>query len=109
MLFGVGVSCRILSSIVSYMYVSCNGSITSVGEERINLSAIMYSERFPLPLGAWNWMRYFIGRHSLRLSYNYFALWSERGSFKKYYFVNYSQTIYGSRKDISYLVYQISY
>ena len=33
MLFGVGVSCSILYSIVSYLYVSCNGSITSVGEE----------------------------------------------------------------------------
>ena len=34
MLFGVGVSCRILYFIVIYLYVSCNGSITSVGEER---------------------------------------------------------------------------
>ena len=33
-LFGVGVSCRILYSIVIYLYVSCNGLITSVGEER---------------------------------------------------------------------------
>ena len=30
--------------------------ITSVGEERANLSA----ERFPLPLGAWDGLRYFI-------------------------------------------------
>ena len=43
----------------SYVYVSCSGSMTSVGEERANLSAIVYlklcsfcSERFPLPLGA---------------------------------------------------------
>ena len=34
MLVRVGVSCRILSSIVSYSYVICSGSITSVGEER---------------------------------------------------------------------------
>ena len=34
MLFGVVVSCRILYSFVSYLYVSCSGSITSVGEER---------------------------------------------------------------------------
>ena len=33
MLFGVGVSCRILFSFVGYLYVSCSGSITSVGEE----------------------------------------------------------------------------
>ena len=42
MLFGVGVLCRILYSIVSYLYVSCSGLITSVGEERANLSAIVY-------------------------------------------------------------------
>ena len=42
MLFGVGVSCRILYSYVSYLYVCCKGSITSVGTERANLSAIVY-------------------------------------------------------------------
>ena len=40
--FGVGVSCRILYSFVGYLYVSCSGSISSVGEERANLSAIVY-------------------------------------------------------------------
>ena len=73
MLFGVGVSCRILYSIFSYFYVSCSGSITSVGAERTNLSTIVYlylcgfcSERFPL--GAWDGLRYFIvalPRHSI--------------------------------------------
>ena len=54
-------------SIIRYVYVSCSGSITSVGKERANLSAIVYlylcgfcSERFPLPLGAWDGLRYFI-------------------------------------------------
>ena len=68
--FGVDVSCRILYSVDSYLYVSCSGSITSVGEERANLSAIVYlqlcgfcSERFPLPLGAWDGLRYFIVAH----------------------------------------------
>ena len=44
MFFGVGVSCCILYSIISYLraYVSCSGSITSVGEERVKLSAIVY-------------------------------------------------------------------
>ena len=42
MLFGVGVSCRILNSIVSYSNVSCNVSIASFGEETANLSAIVY-------------------------------------------------------------------
>ena len=58
MLFGVGVSCRILSSIITYLYVSCSESITSVGKERANFSAIVYlklcgfcSEKFPLPHG----------------------------------------------------------
>ena len=40
--FGVCVSCRILYSFVGYLYVSCSVSITSVGEERANLSAIIY-------------------------------------------------------------------
>ena len=41
-IFGVGVSCRVMYSIVSCLCVSCSGSITSVGEERANLSAIVY-------------------------------------------------------------------
>ena len=52
---------------VIYLYVSCCGSITSVGEERANLSTVVYlylcgffSERFPLPLRAWDGLRYFI-------------------------------------------------
>ena len=42
MFFGVGVSCLILYSSVGYLYVSGSGSITSVGEERANVSAIVY-------------------------------------------------------------------
>ena len=42
MVFGAGVSCRVLYSIVSCLYVNCGGSITSVGEERANLSAFVY-------------------------------------------------------------------
>ena len=34
MLFGVGFSCPNLYSIDIYLYVSCSGSITSVGDER---------------------------------------------------------------------------
>ena len=33
--------CRILYSVDSYLYVSFSGSITSVGEERASLSAIL--------------------------------------------------------------------
>ena len=57
MLFGVGVSCRILYSIVSYLYVSCSGSFTSVGEERALCGYCL--ERFSLLLGAWDGLRYF--------------------------------------------------
>ena len=39
--FGVGVSCRYLFSFVVYLYVNGSGSITSVGEERSNLSAVV--------------------------------------------------------------------
>ena len=38
----VGVSCRILYSFVGYLYVSGSGSLTSVVEEKANLSAIVY-------------------------------------------------------------------
>ena len=67
MLFGEGVICRSLYSIVSYIYISCSGLITSVVEERANLSAIVYlllcgfcSEKFPLHLSPWDGLRYFI-------------------------------------------------
>ena len=40
--FGVGVSCRNLYSFVVYLYVNGSGSITSVGGERANLSAVVY-------------------------------------------------------------------
>ena len=47
--------------------MSGSGSITSVWEERANLSAIVFmqlcgscSERFPLPLRGWDGLRYFI-------------------------------------------------
>ena len=36
------MSCRILYSIVCYLYVNCSGSITSVGEERAYLPVIVY-------------------------------------------------------------------
>ena len=35
-------SCRILYSGVGCLYVSCSGSVTSVGEGRVNLSAIVF-------------------------------------------------------------------
>ena len=67
MLFGVGVSCRISCSLVGCLYVSCIGSITSVGEEKGNLSATVYLQlcgfclkRSPLPLGALDELRYII-------------------------------------------------
>ena len=63
----MAVSCRKLYSFVVYLFVNGSGSITSVGEERANLSAAVYLllcgfclERFPLPLGAWDGLRYYI-------------------------------------------------
>ena len=60
-------------------HVSVSGSITSVEEERANLSAVVYLklcgfclERFPLPLGAWDGLHCFLW-HSLSLPYNYFV------------------------------------
>ena len=54
-------------SIVSYLHVRYRGLITSVGEERANFSSIVYlqlcgfsSELFPLSLGTWDWLHYFI-------------------------------------------------
>ena len=38
----MSVSCRILYSVVVYLYVSGSGSIISVGEERANLSVVVY-------------------------------------------------------------------
>ena len=39
---GVGVSCRKLYYFVVYLNVNGSGSITSVGEVRANLSAVVY-------------------------------------------------------------------
>ena len=38
----MGVSCRNLYSFVVCLYVNGSGSITSVGEERANLSDVVY-------------------------------------------------------------------
>ena len=40
--FGVGVSCRNLNSFVVYLYVNGSGSITLVGEEKANLSSVVF-------------------------------------------------------------------
>ena len=52
---------------VVYLYVSGSGSITSVREDRAYLSFVVYLllcgfylERFPLPLCAWDGLRYFL-------------------------------------------------
>ena len=78
MLFGVGVSCRILYFIVCYLHISCSGSITSVAEKIANLSAITYMllccfclERFPLPL-VLGMGCVILFWHSQGLPYNYF-------------------------------------
>ena len=67
-------------SFVVYLYVNGSESITSVGEERANSSAVVYLllcgfclERFPLPLGAWDGLRYFIVALP-ELSNNYYSI-----------------------------------
>ena len=68
MFFGVGTSCRILYSSVGYLYVNGSGPISSVGEERELLCLLLFtcnlcgfcSERFFLPLDAWDGLPYFI-------------------------------------------------
>ena len=66
-------------SFVVYLYVNGSGAITSVGEERANLSAVVYLklcgfclERIPDSLGAWDGLRYFIVALP-EPSYNYFS------------------------------------
>ena len=72
MLIGVGVSCCISYSIVSYLYVSFSGLITSVREERAIFSAIIvvsvwrdYLFLFVLGIGC-----IILLWHSLGLQYN---------------------------------------
>ena len=58
---------HVVFCILLLLYVRGSGSITSIGEERANLSAVVYlqlcgfcSERFPLPLSSCDGLRYFI-------------------------------------------------
>ena len=67
MFFGVGVSCRNLFSFVVYLYVNGSGSTTSVREERASFLLLFTCYYVvsvwggvPLPLGAWDGLRYFI-------------------------------------------------
>ena len=67
MLFGLGVSCRILYSFVSYLYVSRADHLSRLGKRELiclllfSCNYVVFgSERFPLPLGAWDGLRYFI-------------------------------------------------
>ena len=82
MLFGEGVSCRVLYSFVGYLYVSGSVSVSSVGEERAYLSAIVYlllcgfCWRGFLLLWALRISNVILLWHSLSLLYNYLVLWS---------------------------------
>ena len=78
MLFGVGISCRILYSIVSCLYLNCSRSITSVGEETANcLLSFACDHVVPGRKGfLFLWVLgvgcFILLWHSLRLPYNYF-------------------------------------
>ena len=75
--FGVGVSCCILYSIVSYLCVICSGSNPWVEEERAYLSAIVYSYVVSVRRGClfFLWVPgmgcVILLWHSLSLPYNY--------------------------------------
>ena len=79
MFFGVGVSCRILYSSVGYLSISGSGSITSIWEERANLSAmftcnyVVSVRRGFLFLWVLGMGRVILLWHSLSLPYNYFG------------------------------------
>ena len=51
MVFGVGVSCRILYSFVVYLYVSGSGSITSVWEERELICLLLFTCKYVVSVG----------------------------------------------------------
>ena len=80
MLFGVGVTCRILYSIVSYLYVSCSGSITSVvAEERELICLLSFTCNYVVFVRRGFLFLLVLGMgcvvllwHSLGLLYNYF-------------------------------------
>ena len=74
-MFWSSVSCRILYSIGSYLYVSCSVSITSVEEERASLLVIvwfLFGEVF-LFLWVLGMGCVILLWHSLSLPYNYFG------------------------------------
>ena len=57
MLIGVGVSCRIKIVFYCYVFIFCSGSLFRLGKKSY-FSAIV--KEFPLPLGAWDRLRYSI-------------------------------------------------
>ena len=80
-LFGVGVSCCILYSIVSYSYVNGSGSITSVGEERA-ICLLLFTCNYVVSVWRGFLFLWVLGMgyvillwHSLSLPYNHFVIW----------------------------------
>ena len=62
MLFDVGGSCRSLYSIVSYLYVGCSGSISSVGKREL-ICLLSFTCNYVVSVrrgGAWDGLCYFI-------------------------------------------------
>ena len=78
MLFRVGVSCRILYSIVIYLYVSCSGSFTSVGEERaiFTCNYVVSIRRGFLFIVGLGMGCVILLWHSLGIQYNYFHIYN---------------------------------
>ena len=67
MFTGVGVSCQISYSFVSYrnLFVSLRGLITSVGEDWLVLLLFITDKRYTLPVGASDMLHYFIVAHTV--------------------------------------------
>ena len=70
--------CRNLYSFVVYLYVNGSGSITSVGEEKANLSAVSVWEGF-LFLWVLGMGYVILLSHSLSPPYNYFIMYERYG------------------------------
>ena len=78
MFYGVGVSCYILYSFVGYLYVSCSGSITSVGEREL-ICLLSFTCNYLVSVRRGFHFLWVLGMgciillwHSLSLSYKYF-------------------------------------
>ena len=85
------VVCRSVCHFVLVFFSPFSIAITSLGEERANLSAfrtfvrfvLVYICRFPLPLGVWKGLRFVIVALPRLFSYHFDPRWVRQHSFVK--------------------------